>query len=110
MALKRIAGPAFLAASATNIYTPPNAAVYIEINHIRIANVTAAARSATLYIGATGGSAAGTELCKAESIPANGHSDIFVGRLYMQSSDFLSGLADQASSLTILVMGQYHAV
>ena len=48
-----------LAASATNIYTPPAAVatIYTNIKQIHIANVTSGAVTFTLYIGATGGSA-----------------------------------------------------
>lgn len=107
--LKRIAGPAYLASSVANIYTPPNSAVYTEINHIHIANVTTGAVTFTLYVGATGGSAGGTELFKARSVPANSEFDYYCA-LYMASTDFLSGLASAGTSLTITVEGQYHAV
>ena len=106
--LKRIAGPAYLATSAANIYTPANAAVYTEINHIHIANVTTGAVTFTLYVGATGGSAGGTELFKAYSVAANSAFDYY-GTLYMASTDFLSGLASSGTSLTITVEGVYHA-
>jgi hypothetical protein len=105
---KRIAGPAYLAASATNIYTPPASTIYTLIRHIHIANVTAGAVTATLYVGATGGSAGGTELEKALSVPANSDKDIYFGGqgLRMDSTDFLSGLASAGSSLTITVIGE----
>lgn len=110
-AIKRIAGPAFLAASATDIYTPPNSAVFVRINHIHIANVTAGAVTATLYVGATGGSAAGTEIMKGHSVAANSEYDWYASPgLKMVSTDFLSGLASAGSSLTITVMGSYEAV
>lgn len=106
--LKRIAGPAYLANSAANIYTPPNSAVYVEINHIHIANVTAGPVTFTLYVGATGGSAGGTELEKQVSIAANSVWNEYY-RLRMDSTDFLTGLASAATSLVITVSGQYHA-
>ena len=108
MALKRIAGPAYLASSVANIYTPPNAAVFTEINHIHIANVSAGAVTFTLYVGATGGSAGGTELYKAYSVAANSAFDLYCS-LVMASTDFLTGLASAGTSLTITVEGQYHA-
>ena len=107
--LKRIAGPAYLSSSAANIYTPPNAAVYVEINHIHIAEVSGATRTFSLYVGATGGSTGGTELFKTHTITANSEFD-WPCRLYMASTDFLSGLASAGTSLVITVMGQYHAV
>lgn len=103
--LKRISGPAFLAAAAADIYTPPAATIYTVIRHIHIANVTAGAITFTLYVGATGGSAAGTELFKGYSVAANSSFDYYT-TLKMISTDFLSGLASAGSSLTIVVEGE----
>lgn len=103
---KTIAGPAFLASSVANIYTPPNAAVYIVILHIHIVNVTLGAVKATLYTGLTGGSLAGTELMKLKSVPASDYIDYYCQKK-MLSTDFLTGLASQASALVIEVEGEY---
>jgi len=103
--LKRIAGPAFLANAAADIYTPPASTMYLVIRHIHIANVTAGAVTFTLYVGATGGSSAGTELFKGYSVAANSSYDYY-GALVMKSTDFLSGLASASSSLTIVVEGE----
>lgn len=102
--LKRIAGPAYIASSATNIYTPAASTILTTIRHIHVANVTAGAVTFTLYVGATGGSAGGTELFKAYSVAANSSFDYY-GMLLMASTDFLSGLASAATSLTIVVEG-----
>lgn len=110
--LKKIAGPAYIASSATNIYSPPNAAVDTVIKHIRVSNKdTATAYYYTLYVGATGGSAGGTEITGGqESVPAKSHVDhYFSPGLRLTSTDFLSGIAESASKLTILVMGDYVA-
>ena len=103
--LKRISGPAYIAASATNIYTPEASTIYTVIRHIHIANVTTGAITFTLYVGATGGSAAGTELFKLVSVAANSSYDYYC-TLKMLSTDFLSGLASAGSSLTITVEGE----
>lgn len=105
--LKRIAGPAYLASSATDVYTPPASTIYTVINQIHIGNVTGGAVTYTLYVGATGGSAGGTEIAKAVSVAANSNSDLYFSPgLKMVSTDFLSGLASAGSSLTITIMGQ----
>ncbi len=110
-ALKRISGPAYLAASATDIYTPPASTIYTVIRHIHIANKTGGAVTYTLYVGATGGSAAGTELALGKSVAANSVDDIYYSPgLKMLSTDFLSGLASAGSSLTITVMGEQGVV
>lgn len=103
--LVAIAKPAFLAASATNVYTPPASTMYTVIRHIHIVNVTGAAVSFTLWEGLTGGSAAGTELFKAHSIAANSEFDHFCKKR-MESTDFLTGLASAGSSLVIAIDGE----
>jgi hypothetical protein len=109
--LKRISGPAYLAAAAADIYTPPAATIYTVIKHIRVVNKTAGAVTFTLYVGATGGSAAGTEIAEGKSVAAHDYTDIFFSPgLKMLSTDFLSGLASAATSLTITVMGEQNVV
>jgi hypothetical protein len=105
--LKRISGPAYLAAAAADIYTPPAATIYTVIRQLHVANKTAGAVTYTLYIGATGGSAAGTEIAFAKSVAAGAFEEIFFSPgLKMLSTDFLTGLASAATSLTITVMGE----
>lgn len=105
--VKRISGPAHLAAAAADIYTPPAATIFTLINHIHVANKTGGAATFSLYIGASGGSAAGTEIALAHSVPANDYADLFFNPgIKMVSTDFLSGLASAATTLTITVMGQ----
>lgn len=109
--LKRISGPAYLANAAADIYTPPASTIYTTIRHIHVANKTGTAAKFTLYIGATGGSAAGTEIAYAKNVPANDYVDLFwAPGLKMASTDFLSGLASAASTLTITVMGEQFVV
>lgn len=103
--LKRIAGPAFISNAAADIYTPPASTIYTVIRHIHIANVTVGAVTFSLYVGATAGSAAGTELFKSHSIPANSEFDYYCS-LRMASTDFLTGIAGSASSLVITVEGE----
>ena len=103
--LKLISGPAYLAASAADIYTPPASTIYTVIKHIHIANVTTSAATFTLYKGASGGSAAGTELFKGKPIAGNDSFDYYCA-MKMISTDFLSGLASAATSLTITVEGE----
>lgn len=104
--LKRIAGPAYIANAATNIYTPPDSSKYTVIRHIHIANKTGGAVTCAIYVGATGGSAGGTELFGAAfSIDANDAFEWYTPGLYMASTDFLSGIASAANSLVITVMG-----
>ncbi len=107
--IKRIAGPAYIASSATNIYTPPASTIYTIIRHIHIANVTTGAITFSLYIGATGASTGGTQIFGTRSVPANSELDYYCAT-FMASTDFLVGIASSASSLTIVVEGEQGVV
>lgn len=103
--LKLIAGPAYLASSVADIYTPPASTIYTVIRHIHVANVTSGAVTFTLYVGATGGSTGGTELFKGYSVAANSAFDYYPV-MKLTSTQFLTGLASAGSSLTITVEGE----
>lgn len=105
--LRRISGPAYIANAAANIYTPPAATIITYIYQIHIANKTAGAVTFTLYVGATGGSAGGTEISGgSHSVAAGAETDLwFPSGMPMKSTDFLTGIASAASSLTITVVG-----
>lgn len=99
----------------TNILNPPTAAggvgagasaQYIILRHLRIVNKTAGAVTFSLYIGATGANAAGTEFWgTARSIPANSAEDYY-GAVRLDAADFLVGGASAATSLTIQGEGE----
>src|SRR6476660_193521 len=110
--IKRIAGPAYLANAAANIYTPPASTIFTTINHIRVSNKTGTAATYTLYVGGTGGSAGGTEITGlSESVAANDHKDhYFSPGMVMLSTDFLTGVASASSTLTVVVMGSQSVV
>lgn len=105
--IRRIAGPAYISNSAANIYTPPAATIITYIYQIHVANKTAGPVTYTLYIGATGGSAGGTEITGlSHSVAAAGEHDLyFPSGLALKSTDFLTGIASAATSLTITVLG-----
>lgn len=74
---------------------------YVVWRHIRIVNKTAGAVTFSLYLGATGGNVAGTEVIgTALSVAANSAFDWY-GMLRMDAADFLVGGASAATSLTI---------
>lgn len=114
-------GPVALGNSAANIINPPtltggtglsgtNTATYVILRHIRIVNKTGSAHTASLYIGATGGSAAGTEFAfNSYSIAANSYVDWY-GMVRLDTADYLTGLADAATSLTFEAEGEVGVV
>lgn len=105
--LKTISGPAYIANAAANLYTPPAATILTVIKQIHLANKTAGAITVSIYVGATGGSAGGTEIMGGLSIPANSVYDMYFNPgLRMTSTDFLSAVASAASSVTATVIGE----
>ena len=109
--IQRIAGPAYLAASATNIYTPPSTPLYTVITEIRVVNkasVGSGPSTFSMYIGATGGSTGGTELYSNQGVSVGQpFAETFYPGIRMASTDFLSGLASSGSTLVVLVLGYY---
>ena len=74
---------------------------YLIIKHIRIVNKTGGAVTFSLWLGATGANAAGTEVIGiALSVAANAAFDWF-GLLRLDAADFLVGGASAATSLAI---------
>ena len=111
-------GPIALSSTlTTNILNPPtltggvntgttNTNSYYLITHIRIVNKTASAATFSLYIGATGANAAGTEFMgTAQSVAANSFVDWY-GRLTLDVADFLVGGAGTSTALTIQMEGE----
>ena len=110
----RLAGPVYLAASATNIFTPPTSSqvtLRTYITAIWLCNTDTVTRTATMYIGGTGGSTGGTEILHAYSMAAGQTQPFYFGDgREMLTTDFLTGLADSASKVTIAVDGYVQAV
>ncbi len=101
--------PAYIASSLTNIYTPPASTIISEITHIHVVNVTATAAYFSLYIGATGAGAGGTELFKFQNVDGYTAFDYWCNRK-MLSTNFLVGICQAGSTMTIDVEGyQYVA-
>jgi hypothetical protein len=109
-------GPTALSnTTTTNILNPPTAtggvgagssAQYIILRHIRIVNKTAGAVTFSLWLGATAGNVAGTEVIgTALSVAANSAYDWY-GILRLDAADFLVGGASAATSLTIQGEGE----
>lgn len=74
---------------------------YALIRHVRIVNKTGSAATFSLWLGATGANAAGTEVIgQGLSVAANQPYDWF-GLLRMDVADFLVGGAGTATALTL---------
>jgi len=74
---------------------------YIVLKHVRVVNKTGTAATFSLWLGATGANAAGTEIIgQALSVPANSYVDWY-GSLRIDTTDFLVGGAGTTTALTI---------
>lgn len=109
------AGPVALTASAANLLNPTITsfagstgftitAIYILLKRVTVVNTTASAETCTFYIGATAGSAAGTEfLAKGTIVPANSSVTWAGLNRRMLAADFLTGLTSSVASNTLIV-------
>ena len=79
---------------------------YLIIRHIRITNKTGSAATFSLWKGATGGNAAGTEIIgTATSVAANSAFDWY-GQMRVDAADFIVGGASANTTLTIQFEGE----
>lgn len=110
---RRLVGPVALSNTlTTNILNGGGgvSAVFDVITHIHIVNKTAGAVSFSLWLGATGGNVAGTEVIGTGRVIAANTAFDWYGRLRLDSTDFLVGGAGAATSLTLTASGERHAV
>lgn len=109
--LKRVGPLALTTTLTTNVYAGAggSALVMDTVRHIHIANKTGSAATFTLYLGATGANAAGTELFTAVSVAANSYFDWY-GSIKMLSTDFLVGGAGTTTALTITIALEQNVV
>ncbi len=113
------AGPLALTNSAANILNPgtttggvnctgaPWDKLFILIKSIYVVDKGGAGGTFTLFVGATGASAAGTEIAKTMSVATNSYVRLdFPGGLRLNQADFLVGLASASTLLSITVVGE----
>lgn len=80
---------------------------YVLLTHIRISNKTGSAATFSLWKGATGANAAGTEFIGTGiSVAANSAYDFYSPGVRFDSGDFLVGGAGTGSALTISGEGE----
>lgn len=88
-------------ATATGGVNAGSSSQYIILRHLRFVNKTAGAVTVSLWLGATGGNVAGTELIvQGYSIAANSVYDWY-GILRLDAADFMVGGSNTATALSI---------
>lgn len=109
-------GPiALTAALNNNLLNPPAAAggvnagaspQYIVLKHLRIVNKSASAVAFSMWLGATGANAAGTEVIGQGQVIAANSSYDWYGLLRIDAADFLVGGASAANALSVSGEGE----
>lgn len=109
-------GPVALTTTMTaNILNPPTAAggvnagasaQYIVLRHFTIINKTGAPVSFSLWLGATGANAAGTEVIGTGTVVAANSSFPWYGVLRLDAADFLVGGASANTALVFQGEGE----
>ena len=108
-AFKRLAGPLALTNTlTTNLYNPASG-LFAILRAVHVVNKTAGAVTFTIYLGATGGTAAGTEEWFQKSVAANDVYDWY-GMMELGNSAFLVGGASANASLTLTLSGEEYVV
>jgi hypothetical protein len=109
-------GPLALSTTlTTNLLNPPTASggvnagaspQFILLKHLRVVNKTASPATFSLWLGATGANAAGTEVIAQNTVVAAGQSFDWYGQLRIDAADFLVGGSNTATALTIQGEGE----
>lgn len=113
-------GPTLLTNNTlTNLLNPPTLTggtpsaaapyinTYISLAQIHVASKSGSANTFSLYLGATGANAQGTELASAISVPANSEYNLYFAKgLRMDAADFLVGGASAVNTLIISGYGE----
>jgi hypothetical protein len=74
---------------------------YLVIKHVRILNSGGTTQTVTMYKGATGGSAGGTQVFFAAFQLAAGQFQDWYGQLRCDSGDFITGIATTVSTVIV---------
>lgn len=81
--------------------------LYFLIKHVRVVNKTGSDATVSFYVGATGASAAGTEIWgNGLTVSANSYIDIYPINFRLDVADFLTGVASAATTLTFEAEGE----
>jgi hypothetical protein len=111
-------GPVAISNVAGNLLNPPTAAggvgagassQYILLRHIRVVNKGAATATFSFFLGATGATAAGTEVIgSGVSVAVGGFSDWNAGGpgMRIDAADFLVGVASIVTTLVVQGEGE----
>lgn len=101
--LKRVGPLALTTVLTTNVYNQSSALIYDIVRMMHVVNHTDVDATFSLWLGATGANAAGTEMFSKQTVKARGIFD-WPYPFKMLSTDFLVGGADLAATTLSLIL------
>lgn len=108
-------GPVALGTAIADLLNPPDTTggvgtgtpgTYIILRHIQIVNRTAAPAVFSMYLGASGGSASGTEVVGAGKTVLANTTEHWGGLMRLEVADFLTGNSGTANALVVTGEGE----
>ncbi len=108
-------GPVALGTSVADLLNPPDTTAgvgtgtpgtFIILRHIQVVNRTASPAVYSMYLGATGASASGTEVVGAGKTVLANSTDHWYGALRLDVADLLTGNSGTANALVVTGEGE----
>ncbi len=108
-------GPVLLTTTVADLLNPPGTTggvgaatpgTFITLRHIQVVNRTSAPAVYSMYLGATGASASGTEVVGAGKTVLANSTDHWYGALRLDVADFITGIAGTANALVVTGEGE----
>lgn len=108
-------GPVALGTSVADLLNPPDTTAgvgtgtpgtFILLRHIQIVNRTASPATFSMYLGATGASASGTEVVGSGKTVLANTVEHWYGAMRLDVADFLTGNSGTASALVVTGEGE----
>ena len=108
MTPKRLAGPVAIGTGVANVFNETDTKMKTVLRQVHVVNTTDNDGDFTLYLGLTGGSAAGTELYSKQKVKARAVFNDYI-EIPLASTDFISGKAT-ATGLVITLSGDQDVI
>lgn len=101
-------GPSYVTDSSDDLYVP-DSGTYAMVRHIHLTNTDSSIRTVSLFVGATGAEAGGTEILKDKNIAVGDIFDLyFPAGLKLTATDFLVGDASVTNVVTAVITGELY--
>lgn len=108
MTPKRLAGPTAIGTGIANLFNETDTKMKSVLRQVHVVNTTDNDGDFTIYLGATGGSAAGTELYSKQKVKARSTFNEYI-EIPLASTDFITAKAT-ATGLVATLSGDQEVV